>query len=88
MIVPPSVGLAVAVMLYVLIAKFASTFTSPAGTANVIVLPLVLFDKILKETNYKKILILATGSLHSPLMVNLKKTLPSITHAVSIEVMK
>lgn len=58
------------------------------GGSGPVVVPLVLFNKILKETNYKKILLLATGSLHSPLMVNLKKSIPSITHAVSIEVIK
>lgn len=58
------------------------------GGSGPVVVPLVLFNKILKETNYKKILLLATGSLHSPLMVNLKKSIPSITHAVSIEVIR
>lgn len=56
------------------------------GGSGPVVIPLVLMNKILKEKNYKKILLLATGSLHSPLMVNLKKSIPSITHAVSIEV--
>lgn len=56
------------------------------GGSGPVVLPLVFFNKIIKEKKYKKILLLATGSLHNPLMVNLKKTIPSITHAVSIEV--
>lgn len=58
------------------------------GGSGPVVMPLVLFNKLLKEKKYKKILLLATGSLHSPLMVNLKKTIPSITHAISIEVIK
>ena len=58
------------------------------GGSGPVVIPLILFNKILKETNYKRILLLATGSLHSPLMVNLKKSIPAITHAVSIEVIK
>lgn len=58
------------------------------GGSGPVVIPLVLFNKILKDKKNKKILLLATGSLHSPLMVNLKKSIPSITHAVSIEVMK
>lgn len=58
------------------------------GGSGPVVVPLVLFEKILKENKYKKILILATGSLHNPLMVNLKKSIPSITHAISIEVIK
>ncbi len=56
------------------------------GGSGPVVVPLVLFNKIIKDKQYKKILILATGALHSPLMVNLKKSIPSITHAVSIEV--
>lgn len=56
------------------------------GGSGPVVMPLVLFNKLLKENKYKKILLLATGSLHNPLMVNLKKSIPSITHAISIEV--
>ena len=56
------------------------------GGSGPVVMPLVFFNKIIKEKKYKKILLLATGSLHNPLMVNLKKTIPAITHAVSIEV--
>lgn len=56
------------------------------GGSGPVVIPLVLFNQIIKEKKNKKILLLATGSLHSPLMVNLKKSIPAITHAVSIEV--
>lgn len=58
------------------------------GGSGPVVVPLVLFNKIIKEPKYHKILILATGSLHNPLMVNLKKSIPSICHAISIEVTK
>lgn len=58
------------------------------GGSGPVVIPLVLFNKLLKEKKYNKILLLATGSLHNPLMVNLKKTIPGITHAISIEVIK
>lgn len=56
------------------------------GGSGPVVLPLVLFNKIIKENKKQKILLLATGSLHNPLMINLKKSIPSITHAISIEV--
>lgn len=56
------------------------------GGSGPVVIPLVLMNKILKEKKQNRVLLLATGSLHSPLMVNLKKSIPSITHAVSIEV--
>lgn len=58
------------------------------GGSGPVVVPLVLFNHILKNANNQKILLLATGSLHNPLMVNLKKSIPSITHAISIEVIK
>lgn len=58
------------------------------GGSGPVVAPLIFFNKILKENIYKKILILATGSLHNTLMTNLKKSIPAITHAVSIEVKK
>ena len=56
------------------------------GSSGPVVVPLVLFNKILKEKKHRRILLLATGSLHNTLMVNIKRSLPSITHAVSIEV--
>lgn len=56
------------------------------GGSGPVVVPLVLFNKLIKDKKNKKILLLATGSLHSPLMVNLKKSIPAITHAISIEV--
>lgn len=57
-----------------------------SGGSGPVAVPLVLFNHIIKEKQYKKILILATGSLHSTLMVNLKKSIPSLTHAIGIEV--
>ncbi len=57
-----------------------------AGGSGPICLPLVLFNKILKTKKYKKILIVATGSLHSSLSSKLRLSIPSISHAVSLEV--
>ncbi len=59
-----------------------------AGASGPICLPLVLFDYILLLKKYKKILIVGTGSLHSVLSANLKIPMPSISHAVSLEVLK
>jgi len=59
-----------------------------AGASGPAALPLVLFHKILKNNRYKKILIIGTGSLHSPTLVNQKITIPAIAHAVSLEVLK
>ena len=58
-----------------------------AGGSGPICLPLVLFSTILKNKKYKKILIVATGSLHSATGTKLKLTLPCVAHAVSLEVL-
>ncbi len=58
-----------------------------AGASGPISLPLVLFNKILKNKKYKKILIVGTGSLHTPTLVNQKNTISAIAHAVSLEVL-
>lgn len=59
-----------------------------AGASGPTCLPLVLFDYILPLKKYKKILIVGTGSLHSALSTNLKLPIPSISHLVSLEVIK
>ena len=59
-----------------------------AGASGPVAQPLVLFSKILKQNKYKKILVIGTGSLHSPASVNQKNTIPAIAHAVSLEVEK
>ena len=58
-----------------------------AGASGPAALPLVLFNRILKNSKYKKILIIGTGSLHTVSLVNQKNTIPAIAHAVSLEVM-
>lgn len=57
-----------------------------AGGSGCACLPLVLTAKILKEKKYKKILFIATGSLHSQTMVLQKESIPAIAYAVSLEV--
>ena len=57
-----------------------------AGASGPACLPLTLFDYILKQNKYKKILLIATGSMHSVVSTNLKVPIPSISHAVSLEV--
>jgi stage V sporulation protein AD len=52
-------------------------------------LPSVAFSYIinqLKNKNLKKVLLLATGALHNPSMLNQKESIPSICHAISMEV--
>jgi stage V sporulation protein AD len=57
-----------------------------AGGSGPICLPLILFNKIFDNSKYKKILIVATGSLHSVVSVNLKKGMPGVAHAIGLEV--
>lgn len=57
-----------------------------AGGSGSACLPLVLFNKILTTKKYKKILIIATGALHSVALVNQSKPIPAIAHALSLEV--
>ncbi len=64
--------------------KSQDTFSGGSGPAC---LPLVLYNKILKQKKYRKILIIATGALHSVAMVNQKQSIPAIAHAVSLEVL-
>lgn len=58
-----------------------------AGASGPICLPLILFNHILNDKKYKKILIVGTGSLHSVISSNLKVPMPGVAHAVSLEVM-
>lgn len=56
------------------------------GGSGPVVLPLVLFNKILLSKKYKHILIVGTGALHNTTLVNQKKSIPAIAHTVEIEV--
>jgi len=58
-----------------------------AGGSGPVCLPLVLFNKILKQKKYAKILIIGTGSLHSVAFVNQHQSIPAIAHAISLEVL-
>lgn len=57
-----------------------------AGASGPVCLPLVLFDYILNQNKYHKILIIGTGSLHSVISTNQGISIPSIAHVVSLEV--
>lgn len=60
-----------------------------AGGSGPACMPLVAYSYILdkmKKGTLKKVLLVATGSLHSQTMVNQKRTIPSISHAISLEV--
>lgn len=66
--------------------KHQDVYSGGSGPAC---LPLVAYSYLLKqmkETKLKKILLVATGALMSSTMVNEKHTIPSIAHAISLEV--
>lgn len=58
-----------------------------AGASGPVALPLVLYEKVLSCKKYKKILVIATGSLQSVQLANQKLGIPGIAHAISLEVM-
>ena len=60
-----------------------------AGASGPACAPLVTYSYIfneMKKVKYKKVLLAATGALMSPTMINHKLNIPSISHAVSLEV--
>ncbi len=57
-----------------------------AGGSGPVCAPLMLLNDAIYK--HKKILLVASGALHSCTSVNLKKPMPGIGHAVSLEVLK
>lgn len=53
-------------------------------TSSALVTYSYIFD-LMKKGKLKKVLLVATGALHSPTMLNQKLNIPSISHAVSLE---
>ena len=62
-----------------------------AGASGPACAPLVtygyVFDKMYKK-EIKRVLLVATGALMNTTMVNNKSTIPSIAHAISMEVVE
>lgn len=59
-----------------------------AGGSGPVCSALVVFSylySLLKEKKLRKVLVLATGALFSPLMIYQKENIPSICHAISLE---
>lgn len=60
-----------------------------AGGSGPACLPLVAYTYVLdkmKKKEFNRVLLVATGALMSPTMVNQKLSIPSIAHAISLEV--
>lgn len=67
---------------------FVKSQNVKAGASGPISLPMVFFNKIILNNKYRRILLIGTGALHSPSLVNQKESIPAIAHAVSLEVLK
>lgn len=62
-----------------------------AGGSGPACLPLVAYSYVwnkMKKAEFKRVLLVATGALMSPTMVNQKLSIPSIAHAISLEVIE
>ena len=60
-----------------------------AGGSGPACAPLVTYSYVfnkMKKKEYARVLLVATGALHSPTMVNQKLSIPAIAHAISLEV--
>lgn len=66
---------------------FENPTNAIAGGSGPVTSSLVLYD-IIEKNNYKNILLVATGSLHSKLTSNLNEAVPSVSHIVSLKVIK
>lgn len=55
-----------------------------AGGSGISCMPTYFLTKVLNNKKYKRILLLATGALFNTTLVNIKKPIPGICHAVSV----
>lgn len=49
-------------------------------------LPFAFFNRLITDRKLKKVLLVGTGALHNPTLVNQKNSIPSIAHLIEIEV--
>lgn len=57
-----------------------------AGASGPIVIPMILFNFVINKYNYKKLLIVASGALHSSFSTSMNLPMPGTAHAVSLEI--
>ena len=57
-----------------------------AGASGPTVPPIFFFNHILRDKKYKRVLLIGTGALHNPTMVNQHNSIPAIAHLIEIEV--
>lgn len=57
-----------------------------AGASGPTVLPIFFFNHIIHDKNIKRVLLIGTGALHNPTLVNQHNSIPAIAHVIEIEV--
>lgn len=57
-----------------------------SGGSGPTCLPFAFFNKLINDKSIKRVLLVGTGALHNPTLVNQGKSIPAIAHAVEIEV--
>ncbi len=57
-----------------------------AGGSGPTCLPFAFFNRFIEDKKIKKVLLVGTGALHNPTLVNQKNSIPSIAHLIEIEV--
>ena len=63
-------------------------YSGGSGPACVMSVLYSYIVKKMKEGKWRRVLIVGTGSLHNTTLVNQKLSIPSIAHAISLEVIK
>jgi len=57
-----------------------------AGGSGPTCLPFAFFNRFIQDKKIKRVLLVGTGALHNPTLVNQKNSIPSIAHLIEIEV--
>ncbi len=65
---------------------YKKTQNKGAGGSGPACLPFVFFNRLIKDKKIKRVLLVGTGALHNPTLVNQKNSIPSIAHLIEIEV--
>ena len=63
-------------------------FQGGSGCACSALVTMGYLYEMLKQKKYKRILVIATGALLSPLILAQKETIPSVAHAIVLEVVE
>lgn len=65
---------------------YKKTQNKYCGGSGPTCLPFAFFNRFINDKKLKRVLLVATGALHNPTLVNEKNSIPSIAHLIEIEV--